>query len=204
METSKRHPSSLPRLVLASRNAHKVEELSHLLAGIWDVEGVATLAPDLTWDETGTTFRDNALLKAQVVRRVTSDYVLSDDSGLQVDVLDGAPGVYSSSYGGTEGDAAASNAKLLKVLNGVPDEKRSAQFVCCLCLLTPSGEVHYFEGACPGRILTAPRGEGGFGYDPLFFVTEAKKGMAELTMPEKNSLSHRARAMQTFLQFKPV
>ena len=195
--------SASPLLTLASRNAHKIEELSELLAGLWQVRGIATLAPDLTWNETGSTFRENAMIKARAVQQAIGGYVLADDSGLQVDYLQGAPGVFSSSYGGREGDSSASNAKLLDVLKDVPESQRGAQFFCCLCLLTPSGDAHFFEGQCRGRILATGIGNQGFGYDPLFFVSELGKSMAELSMVEKNTLSHRARAMHKFLQFKP-
>lgn len=193
------------QLLLASNNAKKRAELEALLApaGLTvvtprDVGGVEDV------DEDQPTFAGNAAKKATAAARSTGLWTLADDSGLEVDALDGAPGVHSARYAGTHGDDAANNAKLLAALDGLPEEQRGARFVCALALASPDGKVvGEFAGQTRGRILESPRGEGGFGYDPLFLFTEdgyAVSGtcFAELTGAQKASVSHRGRALQAF------
>lgn len=146
--------------------------------------------------ETGTTFEENALIKARTLSGILNQTVLSDDSGLQVDALRGDPGVYSARYAGLEKDDDANNAKLLESLTGVPLTKRTAQFHCTLALVSPGKEDLVVSGEVPGVILEKPRGENGFGYDPLFYVPELGKTMAEMSEEEKNKISHRALALQ--------
>ena len=199
-------------LVLATRNRKKLAEVADLLdrAGV-DVETRDISAFDAGGElerfgpvpevvEDGDTFAANAALKAtRTARHLQAAglpaYVLGEDSGLCVDALDGEPGVYSARYAGTHGDDAANNAKLLAELNGVPPEKRGAGYVCSVAVADPAGEVVLTaEDACRGRIVTEPRGGGGFGYDPLFEVRELHRTFGELPPVVKRHLSHRARA----------
>lgn len=155
---------------------------------------------DVEPEETGLTFIENAILKARHAARVSGLPALADDSGLAVDALGGAPGIYSARYADGQGDAA-NNAKLLDALSGIADEQRGAQFVCALALLRHAEDPLPIlcEGLWQGRILHAPQGEHGFGYDPLFLVPEAGCSSAELPAAEKNRISHRARAMAQLL-----
>lgn len=186
------------RLVLASGNAGKVIELEQLLAG-----SGAQLLPQTSLgvsdaDETGLTFVENALIKARHAARATGLPALADDSGICVDALGGAPGLYAARYAGRHGDSAANNAKLLHELGGVPMEKRSAYFIAVLVVLRHADDPAPLiaEGRWHGRILEAPRGEGGFGYDPLFLPAGHELGAAELDPALKNRLSHRGQALE--------
>jgi XTP/dITP diphosphohydrolase len=186
----------IPTLVVASRNRKKVRELAALLADL-ELELVSAAdfpaAPEV--EETGQTFAENAVLKAATVAAATGQWTLADDSGLAVDALDGAPGVYSARYAGPQADDALNNEKLLVELRDVPDDRRGARFVCCLALADPEGRIRaQVEGHCRGRLLHAPRGENGFGYDPLFWIAEYHRTFAELSLVVKSVLSHRARA----------
>ncbi|MDQ0009735.1 XTP/dITP diphosphohydrolase [Luteibacter jiangsuensis] len=185
------------RIVLASGNAGKVIELEQLLAGS-DVELVAQTALGVgDADETGLTFVENALIKARHAARATGLPALADDSGICVDALNGAPGLYAARYAGTHGDSAANNAKLLRELGGVPPERRSAYFIAVLVLLRHADDPAPLiaEGRWHGRILEAPRGDGGFGYDPLFLPDGHDVSAAELEPARKNRLSHRGQAL---------
>jgi XTP/dITP diphosphohydrolase len=186
------------RLVLASGNAGKVVELEQLLAG-----GGVQLVPQTALgvsdaEETGLTFVENALLKARHAARITGMPALADDSGICVDVLGGAPGLYAARYAGKHGDSAANNAKLLHELAGVPTEKRTAYFIAVLVVLRHADDPAPLiaEGRWHGRILEAPRGTGGFGYDPLFLPAGHELGAAELEPALKNRLSHRGQALE--------
>jgi XTP/dITP diphosphohydrolase len=146
-------------------------------------------------EETGTTFAENAALKARSVAQAIHRWTLADDSGLAVDILNGAPGVYSARYAGPEANDRLNNQKLLEQLKDVPDEQRGVQFICCLAVADPEGQVRLqVEGHCRGRLLHEPRGQSGFGYDPLFWLPEYRKTFAELSLTAKSVLSHRARA----------
>lgn len=189
------------RLMLATGNPGKVAELRVLLASRFDLGGVLLLTPR-DWPtplphvaETGTTFAENARLKAGALTAATGLPSLADDSGLCVDALDGAPGLHSARWAGAGASDADRNAKLLALLADVPFDRRTARFVCAAALAVPGGETWTAEGVCEGIILTAPRGENGFGYDPLFLLLEGEKTMAELSAGEKNRLSHRAQAV---------
>jgi XTP/dITP diphosphohydrolase len=190
-------------LVFATRNPGKLVELRQLLPGV-DVLGVdeaaARLGRDIPEvDEDADTFAGNAAKKAREVSRATGFPALADDSGLEVDALGGAPGVWSARYAGSAGDAA-NNAKLLDALRGVPPDRRTARFRSVLALADVAGplrdEVITADGVCEGVVLEAPRGTGGFGYDPLFLFPELGQTFAELGVGTKGELSHRARAMQ--------
>ncbi|MFQ5441285.1 MAG: XTP/dITP diphosphatase [Thermodesulfobacteriota bacterium] len=190
------------KMVLATRNKSKVTELRAQLAGL-DIE-VLTLEdfPSLELPpETGATFTENALIKARFVASETGLAALGDDSGLEVDYLGGRPGVFSSRYGGPDAGDVVNYMKLLAELRGVPEAQRGARFKCSLAFVAPGGEERVFTASFDGYITERPRGENGFGYDPVFFVTEKKKTAAELTPREKNAISHRALALKKFRQW---
>ena len=187
------------KMVLASRNAHKIKELQTLLSQY--IEDIEILSLDDVGifgeiEENGETYRENALIKARVA--ASSGYIgLGDDSGLSVRALGGAPGVYSARYAGEHGDYAANNAFLLKNLEGVSD--RFAEFVCTLaCVFPDEREPIVVEGRTAGVIIDSERGKEGFGYDPLFYYEPFGKTFAELTAEEKNSISHRGKAIELF------
>ncbi|MFB1011775.1 MAG: RdgB/HAM1 family non-canonical purine NTP pyrophosphatase [Thiopseudomonas sp.] len=183
-------------LVLASHNAGKLKELQAMLGDRFQVRSVAEFSSEAP-DETGLSFIENAILKARHAARVSGLPALADDSGLAVDYLGGAPGIHTARYSGT-GDDAANNVKLLQALQGVPDEQRGAQFVCALALVQHAKDPLpvVCEGLWRGRILHAPQGEQGFGYDPLFWVEQHGCSSAELAPEVKNAISHRALAME--------
>ena len=152
--------------------------------------------PDV--EETGTTFQENAILKARHYCQFTGEYCLADDSGLEVDALDGEPGVYSARYAGLDATDAANNEKLLTVLKEVPPSGRTARFRSVLVLAGPDGSLLLVDGVCEGVILDEARGTGGFGYDPLFYMPSQGKTLAEMTIEEKNRISHRGNALKAF------
>jgi XTP/dITP diphosphohydrolase len=182
------------KLLIATRNRHKLDEIRAILS----VPGLELLAagdlpgmPDV--EEDGATFPENAAKKARQLCDASGLWTLGDDSGLEVDALDGAPGVLSARYAGAHGDDAGNNRKLLADLEGVAD--RGAQFRCAVALAAPDGRTWGVDGVCRGHLLTAPRGTGGFGYDPLFVPDGHTQTFAELSGPQKNRISHRARAL---------
>ncbi len=185
-----------PRWVVATANPHKVEELAALFAGA-GVDLAAKPAGVALPEETGTTFLANARLKARAVAAATGEVALADDSGLEVDALGGEPGVVSARWAGVAGAGAdpANNAKLLAELAGIHGPNRRARFRCVLALVAPDGREVTAEGRLEGFILEAPRGTGGFGYDPLFRPeADAARSLAEYAPAEKNAVSHRGRA----------
>ncbi|HKA87397.1 MAG TPA: RdgB/HAM1 family non-canonical purine NTP pyrophosphatase [Haliangiales bacterium] len=185
------------RVVLATRNAGKLRDLQHLLGGTFAVLPVPDGVPEV--EETGATFVANAVLKARAVSAATGLPAFGDDSGLEVDALGGEPGVYSARYAGAGAGDAANNAKLLARLAGVPPDRRAARFRSAVAFADAAGrlggDVLLGEGACAGTVLDAPRGAGGFGYDPLFYSHELRKTFAEASLEEKGRVSHRARAL---------
>ena len=188
-----------PRLILATRNAHKTAEIRALLGRRFEVLDVSAFPECPPIAETGTTFLDNARLKALGISRRLAGWVLADDSGLEVDALAGAPGVGSSSFGGEEGNHALNNARLLDRMAGQSD--RRARFRCTMVLACGGREQAHFSGTVEGRILEAPRGAHGFGYDPLFVPEGYDLSFAELGTEVKNTLSHRARALAQVVDF---
>jgi len=186
------------KLVLASRNRGKLREIVPLLAGLgFDLVTVDEVAPDCELREDGATFEDNALAKARQAAAATGLAAIADDSGLEVDALEGAPGVYSARYAGVPSDDARNNAKLLEALRAVPAAGRGARFRCVAAFVDPGAGVELARsGDCAGEILAQPRGDLGFGYDPLFLVPALGRTMAELPLDEKNRLSHRAAAFR--------
>ena len=194
------------KLVLASGNAGKLKELQAMLAGLpLQIVPQRELGVDDV-PETGLTFVENALIKARHACAVTGLPALADDSGLIVDALDGAPGLYSARYAGSPTDDVANNAKLLDALHEVPAERRSARFYAVIVLLRHAGDPHPLiaEGVWPGTILHAPRGTGGFGYDPLFLDREHGLSAAELDPAVKNAISHRGRALARLRERLPA
>ncbi len=190
----------MTRVVLATGNAGKLREVRALLADTCEIVGLDAF-PGLELPEEGDDYVANAVGKAHAAALVTGLPSLGDDSGLEVDALDGRPGVRSARYGGPELDSADRNARLLGELEGVPPEQRSARFYCVAALVLADGGMEIVEGECRGRILEAPRGAGGFGYDPIFQPEGYEISMAELPEDEKNALSHRGRA---FAQLVPM
>lgn len=184
-------------LAAATGNANKLREIGEILAefGIKVISKKEAGAGDLETEETGTTFEENSLLKAEDVMKAVGMDAIADDSGLVVDALDGAPGVYSARFAGENASDEENNAKLLRMMEKVPDGERTARFVCVMTLCRTDGSVIRARGECPGRILRAPRGEGGFGYDPLFVPDGYEESFAELSEEQKNGISHRAKAL---------
>ena len=189
----------LPKLILATRNAHKTEEIRHILGDKFEVTDVRSF-PDLPEiEETGTTFLENARLKALGISGLVDGWVLADDSGLEVDALGGAPGVWSSSFGGEEGNHTKNNARLMQEMEG--KEARNARFRCTLVLAKDGQEISHFFGTLEGEIAAHASGEGGFGYDPYFIPAGHEKTLAELGSDTKNTLSHRANAISKLTEF---
>lgn len=187
-------------VVVATGNAHKLVEIEEILGAALPgtrFVAVGQLGDFEDPDETGTTFAQNAIIKAEAAVAETGFAAVADDSGLMVDALDGEPGVYSARYAGVHGDDAANNAKLLEKLAGVEDDRRTARFVSAIAFIEPNGLVTMGEGFCEGVIGCDGRGEHGFGYDPLFLPADTPgKTMAELDPHEKNAISHRFHALQ--------
>ena len=180
-------------MIIATHNKHKVEEFSRILAPL----GVTIRTAALTEaEETGTTFRENAYLKAKSACDETGLPCIADDSGLSVDALDGAPGVYSARYMGEKTSYEIKNWNLIHRLDGVPEEKRTARFVCVIAAVLPDGRTLTAEGTMEGVIAHEPAGAGGFGYDPILMLPEYGKTSAEITMDEKNAISHRGKALR--------
>ena len=185
------------RAVLASHNQKKIAELQTILGELGvEVISQREAGVDIEVEETGTTFEANARLKARAVMEATGLPAIADDSGLSVDALDGAPGVYSARYGG-EGLDDTGRYKLL-LANMPKGAARTAKFVSVITCCFPNGDVLTARGECPGTIAFAPMGEGGFGYDPVFFLPKLKKTFAQLAPEEKNAISHRGRALEAF------
>lgn len=186
-------------LVVATHNQGKAREFQSLLSGLsLNVVGLDAFPPAPVPEETGMTFAENALLKARDAFATTGCRAVADDSGLAVDALDGAPGVYSARYAGEPANDAANLARLLDELRDT--EKRTARFVCVLALVGPEGETT-FTGTCEGMLLNAPRGTGGFGYDPIFVPLGHDRTFAEMAAEEKAALSHRGHAVRQLLSF---
>ncbi len=185
------------KLVLASKNEKKLREMTDILSGMGvEVCLPAAVGIDIEVEETGTTFEENSRLKAQAVMEASGLPAIADDSGLCVDALNGAPGVYSARYGG-EGLDDVGRYRLL-LANMPKGAARTAKFVSVITCCFPGGDVLTARGECPGTIAFAPMGEGGFGYDPVFFLPKLKKTFAQLTAEEKNAISHRGLALEAF------
>lgn len=192
----------MKQLVVATRNKGKIIEISELLKGL--VDQIVSVSDFVDFPETvedGATFEENALKKAREASKFTGLPALADDSGLVVDILNGRPGIYSARFAGEGVGDSANNQQLLHELKNIPDEKRQGAFVCVLAFIMPDGQEKIFTGRVSGRILSTATGEGGFGYDPLFLVDGFGRSMAELTLAEKNEISHRAVAFVKFREY---
>jgi XTP/dITP diphosphohydrolase len=188
-------------LVLASRNLKKAKELAEILEGLpFQVLPVSEYPDCPEVEEDGETFEANSEKKAREVSEFTGEWALADDSGLEVDALGGEPGVYSARYGGMDSDPER-NLFLLDRMVDVPEPERQARFVCCATLYGDGKKIFQARGTCEGRILFSPRGEGGFGYDPLFLPEDGTRTMAELSPEEKHAISHRGKALARVREF---
>jgi XTP/dITP diphosphohydrolase len=187
----------LRKLILATANQNKKIEMTALLQGLpLDLRTLADYPGLAMPEEDQDTFVGNAIKKAQVVAEHSGEMAIADDSGLEVEALGGRPGVYSSRYAGVEGDYERNNRLLLNELSDIPPQERGARFVAVIAIATPGNRTYTVQGVCPGRIADAPRGEGGFGYDPLFIYEPKGLTFAEMSASEKNAVSHRARALR--------
>lgn len=190
------------KVVLASKNAHKLQEISKITEK-FDMELVleSQVGVDIDVEETGSTFEENSFIKAEAVMKATGLPALADDSGIAVDALNGEPGIYSARYGFDPSlDDWGRLELLLKNTEQVPNGSRQAQFVCVITLVTPEGQVIQARGEAHGELLRQPAGEGGFGYDPIFYYPPLGKSFAELSPEEKNQVSHRAQALKLFYE----
>ena len=188
------------KVVLASKNKHKLAEISKITEKFgFELVLQSQLGVDIDVEETGTTFDENSFLKAEAVMKATGLPALADDSGIAVDALNGEPGIYSARYGFDETlDDWGRLLLLLKNAENVPDGQRQAQFVCVITMVTPEGETMQARGEIHGELLREPRGENGFGYDPIFYYPPMGKSTAEMSAEEKNQVSHRANALKIF------
>lgn len=184
-------------IFIATKNQGKISEFEAFFKQKgFTVKSLLDLKEDIDVVEDGNTFEDNAIKKAETIGNLIGKPVLSDDSGLEVDALDGEPGIYSARYAGLEKSDEANNNKLLNELKDIEEENRTARFVCSLAIYFPNGKTKTVRGTCEGVIAQKPQGEYGFGYDPLFYLPQLKKSMAQLKKNEKNEISHRANALR--------
>ena len=182
------------KIVAATGNKGKLQEFREILSD-FEIVSMKDLGINVDIEETGETFRDNAYIKAEAISKLVKLPVLSDDSGLCVDALSGRPGVFSARFAGEDANDEKNIEKLLFELKDVPYENRTARFLSVICIIFPDGKAVYGEGKCEGTILYEKKGENGFGYDPVFFVPELNKTFAEANSDEKNSISHRRKAL---------
>lgn len=185
------------RIVFATKNKGKIREINEIMADLdISVVSMEDAGIDIDVVEDGSTFEENSLKKAREVSKFCSDIVMADDSGLEVDYLDKAPGIYSARFGGPDASDADKNNMILDKLKGVDDGKRSARFVCAVATVFPDGEEFVLRETIEGRIGYEQKGSNGFGYDPIFYVPEFDRTTAELTADEKNKVSHRGKALK--------
>lgn len=187
------------KLIIATNNAGKVKEIKKLLNGYdYDVLSLKDIGLDIDIEETGHSFEENSLIKARAINKITGDMVVADDSGLEIDFLNGAPGIYSARFLGNATDERRYEG-VLAIMEGIPEEYRTARFRCAACLVTEADEM-IFSGSIEGKIAFEPHGDNGFGYDPVFFVPEYNKTMAQLDSETKNQISHRGKAFDLLAQ----
>lgn len=186
--------------IIATNNKDKVREIKTILKG-HNVISQKEAGLSIEAVEDGTTFRENALIKARSLKEFTDYAIIADDSGIMVDYLDGAPGIYSARFAGEECTPRDCNDKMLRELKGVPFEKRGAHYVCCMALILPNGEEHTFEGTCDGYIIDEERGTNGFGYDPMFYVPQIDMTFGEAPDDVKHRMSHRYFALLKLSEF---
>lgn len=193
----------MKQVVIATKNKGKAKDFEALFSPLgYEVVTMFDVAPDMEIEETGKTFEENAILKAETLSRELGKLVIADDSGLAVDALGGEPGVYSARYAGDHDDEA-NIVKVLAKLEGVPESERTARFCCALAIAGPEMETHTVFGTCEGVILNEKRGTNGFGYDPIFFVPQLNRAMAELSPEEKGAISHRGNAIRKLAEELP-
>jgi XTP/dITP diphosphohydrolase len=193
----KSRSGSRPPLVIATLNRAKGRELLELLGDVpWEVSLLADRPGATLPEETGTTYAENALLKARAAAGATGATALADDSGIEVDAFDGAPGLYSARWGGPGLDDAGRNALMLERLRGLPAAQRTARYRCVIAIVDPAGDERVVDGSCEGVIADAPRGEGGFGYDPIFYFPPLGRTFGEVEAKAKHRVSHRGIAAQ--------
>ena len=187
----------MKKIIIASNNNHKIKEIKEILSQFpFEVLSLKEAHINIDVEETGSTFMDNAEIKASEIYEIADrNMVLADDSGLAVESLDGAPGVFSARFAGVHGNVKANNEKLLYLLDGAKEEKRKAKFICAMVLIINEDEMIKVQGEVDGIITSEFRGEEGFGYDPLFFVKQYNKTFAQMSNEEKNAISHRGRAL---------
>ncbi|MBN1499441.1 MAG: RdgB/HAM1 family non-canonical purine NTP pyrophosphatase [Spirochaetes bacterium] len=189
-------------IIIATANSHKVFEIQKKFTSFSDIKfmpmSIIENLPEI--EETGSTFSENALIKAEAIAALTDSYVLSDDSGLEIDALNGEPGIFSARYGNLDTDEQRYNLVLSK-MKDIPEDRRTARFICSIAFIEPDGTIYTTEGRCEGYIALQPSGSNGFGYDPVFFVPEFSCTMAEINIEEKNRISHRAKALENFYQY---
>lgn len=184
------------KIIFATGNEGKMREIREILADIRvKVLSMKEIGIDIPIEENGSSFEENAVIKAKAVSEVCGEIVLADDSGLEIDYLNKEPGIYSARYMGEDTPYSVKNANLIERLSGVPDEERTARFVCAIAAVFPDGEVITTHGTVEGRIDYQEKGSNGFGYDPIFYIPELGKTTAELSDGEKNSVSHRGKAL---------
>jgi len=190
-------------IVVATNNKGKLSELKKILAG-HNVLSQSDVGADIEVEETGTTYAENAFLKAEAIRPYTDKVIIADDSGLEVDVLDGAPGLYSARYAGENTTPDQGMAKLLENLKPYSPEEKTAHFICCIALLEPNGTKHTFYVRCNGHITDTKRGSSGFGFDPIFIAEGYTQTFAEMDGEEKNRISHRRKAIEALKEYLDV
>ncbi len=192
----------MKEIIIATNNKNKVREMKEKLAqfGI-EVLSQSEAGINIDVEETGTTFKENAELKAEAIYKLLHKPVIADDSGLCIDYLNGAPGIYSHRFAGEGASDLDRINKALKELEGVPNDKRTARFKCCVCYIDENGEKHFFEDAAEGIIGYEPKGNNGFGFDPIFHFEGGERTFAEFSPEEKNAVSHRGKAVAQFIKY---
>lgn len=190
------------KIIFATNNEGKMKEIREILADLGvEVLSLKDAGINIDIEENGTTFEENALIKVNAIKKMTDCIVLADDSGLEIDYLNKQPGVYSARYMGENTSYTIKNNKILELLDGVPTEKRTARFVCVIAAALPDGTLHTTKGVLEGIIGEKIEGENGFGYDPIFYLPEYHCTTAQLSLEEKNVLSHRGKALQAMKEF---
>jgi len=188
------------RIIIATGNKDKVREINEILKGTgFDAVSMKEIGIDPDIVEDADSFEGNALIKANTVHKLTGEYVMADDSGLCIDALNGAPGIYSSRFCGEDSTYEEKFRKIFELLKDVPEDKRTAKFVCAIAVVRPDGTSFTVRGECSGVLHEKPMGEGGFGYDPIFYVPEFGMTTAQMTKEQKNSISHRGKALRAMV-----
>ncbi len=189
------------KLIFATGNENKMREIREILDGKgFEILSMKEAGIDIDVEENGSTFSENALIKARAICKASGELVLADDSGLEIDALGGEPGIYSARYMGHDTSYTVKNNNLIERLEGVPDEKRTARFVCAMAAVFPDGREEVVVGTMEGRIGYEIAGENGFGYDPIFYLPEYGKTSAEISPEEKNAISHRGKALRAIAE----